>query len=211
MVKYYLFCCILGFQDYSYLFYIADGLFFVGIILIFLLDVDVERMETGSLKSNLAKIIRMVDVDIFMFMMLILGTCWGFLESFLFVFLMELNASSLLLGKRIFCFFFIFYFVCFNVQISALRNDPFHGLHDWSTFPLHLWYGRAQNWFGQRNNHCFYFIRSSILWLFTHLVKRIFIVCSFTARGACTISFSGNLGFVLYSKPWKLWLSIWWL
>lgn len=117
MIKYYLCCWILGFQDYSYLFYIADGLFFVGIILIFLLDVDVERMETGSLKSNLAKIIRMVDVDIFMLMMLILGTCWGFLESFLFVFLMELNASSLLLGKQA---FYSFYFVCLNVFKSLL-------------------------------------------------------------------------------------------
>jgi len=91
-----------GVQDFSYIFYIADGLYFLGIFLIFLMDVDVdvEHTETGSLTSNLLKIIRMIDVDIFMLMMLIIGTCWGFLESFLFVFLMELNASSFLLGKE---------------------------------------------------------------------------------------------------------------
>jgi len=31
-------------------------------------------------------------------MMWLLGTCWGFLEAFLFVFLIELNASSTMLG-----------------------------------------------------------------------------------------------------------------
>jgi len=76
----------------------ADGLFVLGIVLIFLLEVDVERLETGNLGSSLKKITRMIDVDIFMVMMLILGTCWGFLESFYFVFLMELNANNVLLG-----------------------------------------------------------------------------------------------------------------
>ena len=100
LIYYLKYIFLKGDQDYSYIFYIADGLYFLGIFLIFLLDVDVEHTETGSLKTNLLKIFRMIDVDIFMLMMLIIGTCWGFLESFLFVFLMELNASSFLLGKE---------------------------------------------------------------------------------------------------------------
>ena len=80
------------------MFFMADGLFVLGIVLIFLLEVDVERLETENLGASLKKITRMIDVDIFMVMMLILGTCWGFLESFYFVFLMELNANNVLLG-----------------------------------------------------------------------------------------------------------------
>lgn len=63
------------------------------------LDVDVERIEGSSLAAGLKKLIRLIDVDVFMIMMLLLGTCWGFIESFLFVFLMELKANSYLLGK----------------------------------------------------------------------------------------------------------------
>ena len=92
-------CTIKGFQDYSYMFFIAGGLFALAIILIFLLEVDVERMETGNMRTNLGKIIRLIDVDIFLLMMLILGTCWGFHESFYFVLLMEMDASNILLGN----------------------------------------------------------------------------------------------------------------
>ena len=77
----------------------ADGLFVVVILLITRLDVDIERMEASSLAAGLRRLIRLIDVDVFMLMMLLLGTCWGFLESFLFIFLMELNANSYLLGE----------------------------------------------------------------------------------------------------------------
>jgi hypothetical protein len=76
----------------------ADGLFAIVILLITRLDVDIERVEPSSLAAGLRKLIRLIDVDVFMLMMLLLGTCWGFLESFLFIFLMELNANSYLLG-----------------------------------------------------------------------------------------------------------------
>lgn len=84
-------------MDYSVVIYLADGIFLVVIFLIGRLDVDVERFE-GNLKTSLRQLVRMIDVDFFFFMMLLLGACWGFLESFLFVFLIELNASSYLLG-----------------------------------------------------------------------------------------------------------------
>ena len=88
-----------GYPDYSIIFYIADGMFVVVVLLMSRLDVDMEHSETVKLTKSISKLIRLVDVDIFMIMMLLLGTCWGFLESFLFVFLTELEASSYLLGN----------------------------------------------------------------------------------------------------------------
>lgn len=90
-----------GDPDYSLLFYIADGLSVLVVLLISRLDVDVERMESGNLAAGVKRLVRLIDVDVFIFMMLLLGTCWGFLESFLFVFLMELKANSYLLGSNL--------------------------------------------------------------------------------------------------------------
>lgn len=88
-----------GYPDYTIIFYMADGMFVVVVLLMSRLDVDMEHSETAKLTKSISKLIRLVDVDIFMIMMLLLGTCWGFLESFLFVFLTELEASSYLLGN----------------------------------------------------------------------------------------------------------------
>lgn len=90
---------VAGNPDYSIMFYLADGIFFIAVLLMCKLDVDVEHVEAGNLASGIKKLTRLVDVDVFILMMLFLGTCWGFLESFLFVFLMELQANSYLLGK----------------------------------------------------------------------------------------------------------------
>lgn len=88
-----------GDPDYSLLFYIADGLSVLVVLLISRLDVDVERMESGNFVAGVKRLVRLIDVDVFIFMMLLLGTCWGFIESFMFVFLMELKANSYLLGN----------------------------------------------------------------------------------------------------------------
>jgi hypothetical protein len=80
---------------------LADGMFVVVVLLMSQLDVGVEEhSEATKLLTSISKLIRLIDVDIFMIMMLLLGiTCWGFLESFLFVYLTELEASnSYLLG-----------------------------------------------------------------------------------------------------------------
>jgi hypothetical protein len=90
---------IKGYPDYSITFYLADGMFVVTVLLMSQLDVGVEEhSEATKLMTSISKLIRLIDVDIFMIMMLLLGTCWGFLESFLFVYLTELEASSYLLG-----------------------------------------------------------------------------------------------------------------
>ena len=87
-----------GYPDYSAPFYFGDILAAAVILLVTQLDVDVDRSKTGSLKDSLRVLIRLIDVDFFLFMMLLLGSCWGFLESFLFVFLNEMKASSYIYG-----------------------------------------------------------------------------------------------------------------
>ena len=76
------------------------------ILLISRLDVDVERIEGANLATGIKRLVGLIDVDVFILMMLLLGTCWGFIESFLFVFLMELNANSYLLGNNYLSFDF---------------------------------------------------------------------------------------------------------
>ena len=89
-----------GSPDYSVVFYMADVLFVIVIFLVSRLEVAVEKVE-GDFGANFKKLLRLVDVNVFLVMMLFLGTCWGFLESYLFVYLMEMEASSYLLGMTV--------------------------------------------------------------------------------------------------------------
>lgn len=133
--------CSAGSPDYAIMFYLADGIFLLVVVLMCKLNVDVERVETGSLVTSLKKLVRLIDVDVFMLMMLFLGTCWGFLESFLFVFLMELQANSYLLGKN--------WRSSQGEQLNeaifslSLRNDCYARLRSGSAFFVHLRYDRS--------------------------------------------------------------------
>lgn len=60
--------------------------------------VQVELPEE-SLTKGLKEIITRVEIDIFMILILIMGTNYGFIESYLFVYLKELNAPNYLLGE----------------------------------------------------------------------------------------------------------------
>jgi len=86
-----------GAKNYAVTFYFADILLFLVVLCFFYLEVEVEKSD-GDFFRDVFKLIRLVHIDIFMMMMLLLGTCWGFLEAFLFVFLIELQASSTMLG-----------------------------------------------------------------------------------------------------------------
>lgn len=93
-------------------------MFVIVLILMSRLDVDVERQpgEHIKLKKSISQLIRLVDVDFFMVMMLLLGTFWGFLESFLFVYLTELEASSYLLGKILMLFYISLFFLIISFK-----------------------------------------------------------------------------------------------
>ena len=160
---------IIGVRDYSILFYIADGLSVVVVLLISRLDVDVERVEGGNLANGLKRLVRLVDVDVFMLMMLFLGTCWGFLESFLFVFLEELKANSYLLGNQ---FLKLSSIYMSHNAIRRDRDDRHFGLRHRSPFPLRIGLDSAQNRVGQRLCHRFRHLLHPIFWLFPHLVSQ---------------------------------------
>lgn len=57
------------------------------------------KLPADHLLKDLKKIIRMPNLMIFIFFVFILGNFWGFIESFLFIYLKELEAPNYLLGK----------------------------------------------------------------------------------------------------------------
>lgn len=61
------------------------------------MEVAADKTEKHFLK-NCLKLVQMFHINLFMLLMLLLGAYWGFLEAFLFIFLIELKASSRLLG-----------------------------------------------------------------------------------------------------------------
>jgi hypothetical protein len=46
------------------------------------------------------KLLKYPELVVFLLMIFILGTMWGFVESYLFIFLKELKAPNYLLGKE---------------------------------------------------------------------------------------------------------------
>ncbi|KAK7067024.1 hypothetical protein SK128_018617 [Halocaridina rubra] len=86
-----------GEVDYRPAFYLGDAMLAVSVILIARLDLEVE-LPQESLTKGLKKIVTRPDIDIFLLLILILGSNYGFIESYLFVYLKELKAPNYLLG-----------------------------------------------------------------------------------------------------------------
>ncbi|XP_064113349.1 uncharacterized protein LOC135219996 isoform X1 [Macrobrachium nipponense] len=86
-----------GEADYMPAFYLGDAMLAISVILIARLDLEVE-LPQDSLTKGLKQIITRPEIDIFLLLILILGSNFGFIESYLFVFLKELNAPNYLLG-----------------------------------------------------------------------------------------------------------------
>ena len=88
-----------GYTNYAIPFWCADILLVFVIVFLTFVDVTVEKPD-GRFWRNVQQLARFIDVDIFMSMSLLLGTCWGFLETYLFIFLAQMKAPAYLLGKR---------------------------------------------------------------------------------------------------------------
>lgn len=74
--------------------------FIVLVLIIFsLLQVDSEKGKSHSFFRDMTELFKRVDVDVFLFVIFLLGANWGFLENYLFVFLNSLKAPTYLLGK----------------------------------------------------------------------------------------------------------------
>ncbi|XP_047486779.1 uncharacterized protein LOC125037619 [Penaeus chinensis] len=86
-----------GIIDYMPAFYLGDALLLLSVVLVSRLPLEVELPEE-SLTKGLKEIVTRVEIDIFMVLILIMGTNYGFIESYLFVYLKELKAPNYLLG-----------------------------------------------------------------------------------------------------------------
>lgn len=90
---------LLGFKDYSIVFYIGAGFAVVSIPLVFMLDVEVEKNKKSLIKTAKA-VMGMIDVDMFILVQVVIGFCWGFHATFVTIYVIdELGASKTLLGK----------------------------------------------------------------------------------------------------------------
>ncbi|XP_049771164.1 uncharacterized protein LOC126136592 [Schistocerca cancellata] len=100
----------LSYTDYSAAFYTYDILLAISAVAIALLPLGVQ-LPADNIMRDLMHIVRLPHVIIFIFFLFFLGNFWGFIESFLFLYLKELGASNYLLG--------------FTVSIGTISSVPF--------------------------------------------------------------------------------------
>ncbi|XP_042878928.1 major facilitator superfamily domain-containing protein 6-like [Penaeus japonicus] len=86
-----------GYSDYMPAFYLGGGLIAISGLLVARLQFTVD-ISNKKLMQDLKELVTKVEIDIFLVMVLVLGSNWGFIESYLFVFLRELKAPNYLLG-----------------------------------------------------------------------------------------------------------------
>lgn len=87
----------LGYTDYSAAFYTYDILLVISAITVYLMPLG-KKLPADDIFKNLLNILRMPRVLLFIVFLFILGNLWGFIESFLFLYLKDLGAPNYLLG-----------------------------------------------------------------------------------------------------------------
>lgn len=85
------------YTDYSAAFYMYDILLVISSITVFLMPLG-EKLPSDSVFKDLWKLLKRPHVICFILFLFVLGNFWGFIESFLFLYLKELGAQNLLLG-----------------------------------------------------------------------------------------------------------------
>ncbi|XP_021942576.1 uncharacterized protein LOC110841378 isoform X2 [Zootermopsis nevadensis] len=100
----------LNYTDYSAAFYTYDILLGISAITILLMPLGV-HLPADNIMRDLLRIVRLPPVLLFIFFLFVLGNFWGFIESFLFLYLKELGASNYLLG--------------ITVTVGSLSSIPF--------------------------------------------------------------------------------------
>lgn len=90
----------LGYTDYSAAFYTYDVLLIVSCITVFCMPLG-DKIPSDSVFSDLWNLLKMPHVTCFILFLFVLGNFWGFIESFLFLYLKELGAPNYLLGITI--------------------------------------------------------------------------------------------------------------
>jgi len=91
-----------GQPNYVASFIIADVLLLISFVCALKIDMDLELPENKDAMSGLKSILTNFEILLFLVMMFVCGTMYGFVETFLFVFLKEdLHAPMYLLGLTI--------------------------------------------------------------------------------------------------------------
>lgn len=89
-----------GYTDYSAAFYTYDVLLTISAVTVLMMPLGA-KVPADNLFRDLVNIMKMPHVILFIFFLFALGNFWGFIESFLFLYLKELGAPNYLLGELI--------------------------------------------------------------------------------------------------------------
>ncbi|XP_064096935.1 major facilitator superfamily domain-containing protein 6-like [Macrobrachium nipponense] len=87
----------IGYSDYMPALYLGASFNVIAVILVGKLHCNADKAGDNIL-SDLKKLITKPEIDLFLVMIWVLGCNWGFIESYLFVYLIELNAPNYMLG-----------------------------------------------------------------------------------------------------------------
>lgn len=90
--------CILGYTDYSSAFYTHDILLVLSMVTLLMMPVGI-KMPADHILKDMIRLLKLPHVIAFIIFLFMLGNCWGFIESYLFLYLKELGAPNYLLGK----------------------------------------------------------------------------------------------------------------
>lgn len=90
----------LGYTDYSAAFYMYDILLVVSTITVLLMPIG-EKLPADNVFRDMFNLLKVPHVFVFIGFLFVLGNFWGFIESFLFLYLKELGAPNYLLGITI--------------------------------------------------------------------------------------------------------------
>lgn len=100
----------LGYTDYSAAFYTYDILLIITSVTVLLMPLG-EKLPAENVFKDLWNLLKMPHVICFILFLFVLGNFWGFIESFLFLYLKELGAPNYLLG--------------FTLTVGTLSSVPF--------------------------------------------------------------------------------------
>jgi len=88
----------LGYTDYSAAFYTYDVLLVISTMSVLMMPLG-EKLPADNVFRDLWNLLKMPHVIAFICFLFVLGNFWGFIESFLFLYLKELGAPNYLLGE----------------------------------------------------------------------------------------------------------------
>lgn len=86
-----------GTYSYAPVFYVFVGLMLVTVAVTLALPIQVQ-VQRRSLMKNIIQLVGTAELSVLLVLMTILGTFWGYLKTFVYLYLEDLNATKLLIG-----------------------------------------------------------------------------------------------------------------